>query len=208
MTSAQMMFRSIAAMIGLAVAAALLVSLATGGGDRPKAAQSAASPGERSAATGRAAAAAEVALLRRPRVATRDVLPTGLLSGPLLADGALDVATTRRVTTGGEQVYVASSADGRQVCSLLDGGLGCTSVSSLLDEGTAPSVIWRSGEPFSVFGVAADGVTDIELIDLDDRAHPVTVTDGVYLVESDEWPKALTWEGASGSESFTFPDRA
>lgn len=207
MTSARMTFRSIAGAIGLAVAAALIVSLATGG-DSPTAAQSAASPGERSAAAGRAAAAAEVALLRRPRVATRDVLPPGLLSGPLLADGALEVATTRRVTTEGEQVYVASSADGRQVCSLVNGGLGCTSLSSLLDEGTAPSVIWRTGEPFSVFGVAADGVTDIELVDLDDRAHPVTVTDGVYLIESDEWPQALTWVGANGSESFTFPDRS
>lgn len=199
--------RSIAMALLLAAAAALFVAIAAGGGDRSHAASSpAAAPGERAAAAGRAAAAAEVALLRRPRSATRDALPPALLGGPLLAGGALDLGTVRRAPAGSRTAYVASSGDGQDVCAVLDGGLGCTALSALLDEGTTPSIIGRSGETLKVFGVAADGVTDIELVDLDDRATAVTVTDGFYVAATDEWPQALTWEGPNGSESFTFPD--
>jgi len=204
MSAARTTLRSIGIAVALAVTAALLVALATAGGDSPHAAQSAEPAAERSAAAGRAAAAAEVALLRRPRAA-RDALPTDVLAGPLLADGALDLATARRAPTG-RRAYVASSADGQEVCAVIDGGLGCTAVSALLDEGTSPSVIWHDPTEYVVFGVAADGVTDVELVDLDDRAQPVTVTDGFYAVESDTWPQRLTWTGPSGSASFDFPE--
>lgn len=198
--------RSIAATAALAAAAALLLALLTGGGEAPRAAQSAPSQAERSAAAGRRLAVSKVPLLRRPRVPARDVLDPATPAGPLLADGALEVATVRRAPAGKRADYVAVSADGKGVCTIVDGGLGCTSLSSLLDEGTAPSIIGRAREPFVVFGVADVDVTDIELVQLDDSTDPVTITSGYYEITSDDWPQAMTWENSDGPQSYTFPD--
>jgi len=200
--------RSTALLVALAAALLLALTLgADGGAGTSHAAPSTFASAAERAAAGRAVARAHVAALRRPRSATRDALPPTVLGGPLLADGALDVATARRVSADGASVWVASSGDGQDVCAVVDGGLGCTSLLALLDEGMVPSIMGRAGEPHQVYGVAADGVTDIELVHQDDRTEPVTVTDGFYLIASDDPPKALTWLGPSGAESFTFPTR-
>lgn len=199
--------RSIAALLLIAATAALLVTLLDGRGTSRSQAAAAGEPipALAQAAAGRETARAHVAALRRPRSATRDALPTAVLAGPLLSDGALDAATARKVATDGGSGWVASSGDGQSVCAVVDGALGCTTLSSLLGDGAAPSIMGRLGEPHQVFGVAADGVREIELVHQDDSTEPVAITDGFYLVASDEMPKALTWTGPDGPASFAFP---
>ncbi|MBB4662976.1 hypothetical protein [Conexibacter arvalis] len=198
--------RTLALAIAAAIAAALLVLLLDGGGtDRSQAAAGGPTSAAAAAAAGRATARQQVALLRRPRSATRDALPPPVLGGPLLAGGVLDVATVRKAPVAGASAYVASSGDGQAVCAVVDGALGCASLTSLLVDGTEPSIMGRAGEPHQVFGVAAAGVSDIELVQLDDSTDPVTVVDGFYLIASDDYPQALTWLGPSGAESFEFP---
>jgi hypothetical protein len=209
MNHAQKNTRSIAVVLTLAVIGTLLVLALSGSGDAgtSHAAPSASTSASERAAAGRAVARAHVAALRRPRSATRDALPPTMLGSPLLSDGALDVATARRVSVDDTTGWVASSGDGQDVCALVDGALGCTALTTLVDEGMTPSIMGRAGEPHQVFGVAADGVSDIELVHQDDRAEAVSITDGFYLIASDDWPKELTWLGPDGAESFTFPTR-
>lgn len=200
--------RSIALVAVLAVAALLLLLGTDRGPDSHAAPVSAAnSTGMARADMARAAARAHVAVLRRPRSATRDALPTAVLSGPLLADGALDVASARRVSSTAGPAWVATSGDGASVCSLVNGAVGCARTALLVDEELVPSIMGRSGEPNQVFGVVPDGVTDLALVHQDDRSESVRAVDGFFLVEIDEWPKAFTWETSNGPGTFTFPAR-
>jgi hypothetical protein len=194
----------------LAAGALLLAVLHSSGSHGPAtatAADGAQSPAAARAAAGRAAARAEVALLRRPRSATRDAIPPALLGGPMLADGAIDTATARTVLDDGEATYVASSSDGRDVCAIADGAMGCTPTAALAAAGTTPSIAGRRGEPFHVFGVAADDVSDLVLVEADGTETPVTATDGVYRVDTGAWPQALTWSTPEGPQRFAFPAR-
>lgn len=199
--------RSIA--IAALAAAVALVVLFTGGDRGSTAAPVSGQAGSALARAdaARAEARAHVAALRRPRSATRDALPLAVLGGPLVAQGAIDSASARRVATAEGSGWVASSGDGRSVCSVVDGALGCASLAMLVGEEIVPSIMGRAGEPNQVFGVVPDGVTDLALVHLDDRSEAVRAVDGFFVVESDDWPKSFTWENSSGPASFAFPTR-
>jgi hypothetical protein len=200
--------RSIVALVlTVAVAAAALLLLDGSDPSPSRAARPAASPSGAlaQASARRETARAHVAALRRARSATRDALPPKLLGGPLMADGALDAATARKVAVADGGGWIASSGDGASVCAVINGALGCSSLRALTVDGTSPAIMGRVGEPIHVFGPASDDVSDLTLVHLDRRTESVTVTDNFYDVETDDWPRSLTWLGPDGLESFDFP---
>lgn len=147
----------------------------------------------------------QLEVLDEPRDATADAVPAGVRSQPLFADGVVDVGAAREVAPGAERAWIAPSADGTAVCAFRAGGLACPSVARLTVTGLAPGILGRIGEPFHVWGIAGDDTSSIVLIEADGTRVAVTATDNFFDVETDDWPRGLTWTGPNGAESFEFP---
>ncbi|MDW5597851.1 hypothetical protein VSS74_26090 [Conexibacter stalactiti] len=153
----------------------------------------------------RSLAREQLEVLEEPREAAADAVPASIRSQPLFADGAVELAAAREVAPGAERAWIAPSADGTAVCAFRTGAVACPSVARLTVTGLAPGVNGRYGEPFHVWGIAGDDTSSIVLIEADGTRVAVTVTDNFFDVETDDWPRGMTWTGPEGAESFEFP---
>ncbi|HST41739.1 MAG TPA: hypothetical protein VLK58_19625 [Conexibacter sp.] len=158
------------------------------------------------AAAWRALAREQLHTLAEPRDAVADAVPARIRRQPLFADAIVDLGAAREVAAAGEEpAWIAPTADGTAVCAVRSGALACPSVARLTVTGLSPGILGRVGEPFHVWGIAGDDTSSIVLIEADGTRVPVSVTDNFFDVETDDWPRGLTWIGPSGPESFTYP---
>ncbi|MDO8214098.1 hypothetical protein [Conexibacter sp. CPCC 206217] len=154
----------------------------------------------------RTSARSHLRILRTPRDARRDTVPAHLRRSGLLAGGDVDLGEARAVAaSGGERAWIAPSSDGTSVCAVRAGAIACPPAALLEVTGLSPGINGRLGDPFHVWGIAGDDVSSIVLVEADGTRVPVTATDNFFDVETEEWPRSLTWTGPSGPESFTFP---
>lgn len=157
----------------------------------------------------RAVARERMRVLRRPRRATADAIAPAVAQQPVVAAGGIDLAAARKVQpSDAEPAWIAPSSDGSAVCAVRAGAATCPAASLLVVTGLTPAIFGRSGEPYHVWGIAGDDVSSIVLTEADGTRVPVTVTDNYFDVETDDWPRTLTWTGPGGAESFTFPPSA
>ena len=150
----------------------------------------------------------DVRVLQSARDPQLDAIPAQLKRSQLLSGGEVDVdfASARRVVgAGGEPAWIARSSDGASICAVRAGALACPSAALLEVTGLSPGINGRAGEPFHVWGIAGDDVSSVVLVEADGSRSAVAVTDNFFDVETDDWPRQLTWTGPSGAESFTFP---
>lgn len=162
-----------------------------------------------SGARGRALARERLRVLRQPRHVAADAVSPGVAAQPTLADGAVDLSAARRVRgSDGEPAWIAPSSDGSAVCAVRAGAVACPPVALLTVTGLSPGLIGRAGEPYRVWGIAGDDVSSLVLVEGDGTRVSVTITDNFFDLATDDWPRALTWTGPSGPESFTFPPNA
>jgi hypothetical protein len=163
-------------------------------------------PAHATSVRARTAARAQLRVLRTPREMQKDTIPAGLRRARLLPDGAVDLTAARQVpAAGGERAWIVPSADGASVCAVREGAVACPSAALLEITGLSPGINGRAGEPFHVWGIAGDDVSSIVLVQADGSRTSVSVTDNFFDVEADDWPRALTWTGPAGAESFAFP---
>ncbi|HEY4277775.1 MAG TPA: hypothetical protein VGM91_06125 [Conexibacter sp.] len=191
--------RRLATLAGVAVLGGA-VSLANGaepGGSHhaassPGPAAAAAAPAPAVIAAARTIARAHVGALRHARRPGHDAIAASVASGPLLSGGLIDPATSREVVGGRSAAWVVSSSDGQSVCAVLrQGAAACSSVAALVDDGLSPGVMGRMGEPFHVFGVTADDVSEVVLVQTGGSRTSVSVTDNFFDVSADDWPASL-----------------
>ncbi len=156
----------------------------------------------------RAVAREQLGVLRRPRRATADAVAPAVAEQPIVA-GGIDLSAARRVqSSDGEPAWIAPSSDGGAVCAVRAGAATCPAASLLVVTGLTPAINGRNGEPYHVWGIAGDDVSSIVLTEADGTRVPVSVTDNYFDVETDDWPRTLTWTGPDGAESFAFPPSA
>ncbi len=173
----------------------------------PAAAPAVAAPGSpRDGRQWRAVAREHLGVLRQPRSVTADTVAPAVAQQPTVTAGGIDLAAARRVATSdGEAAWIAPSSDGSAVCAVRAGAVTCPAASLLEITGVSPGLIGRSGEPYHVWGIAGDDVSSLVLTEGDGTRVSITVTDNFFDVETDDWPRSLTWTGPGGAESFTFP---
>lgn len=160
-------------------------------------------------ARGRAFARERLQVLRQARSVAADAVAPAVAAQPTLADGEVDLSAARRVAgSDGEPAWIAPSSDGGSVCAVRAGAVACPPVALLEVTGLSPGIIGRAGEPYHVWGIAGDDVSSLVLVEGDGTRVPVTIADNFFDLATDDWPRALTWTGPSGPESFTFPPNA
>lgn len=163
-------------------------------------------PTASAAARAQASARSHLRVLRSPRDARSDAIPAPLLRSSLLSSAEVELGSARSVAAaGGERAWIVPSADGRSICAVRAGAVACPPAALLEVTGLSPGINGRLGDPFHVWGIAGDDVSSIVLVEADGTRVPVSVTDNFFDVETEDWPRSLTWTGPSGPESFTFP---
>lgn len=174
----------------------------------PPAAPEMAAPRDASSRNWRAVARERLHVLRQPRSVTADAVAPAIAGQPTVADGDIDLTAARRVKAAdGEAAWIAPSADGDAICGVRAGAVACPATALLEVTGLSPAINGRLGEPYHVWGIAGDDVSSLVLIEGDGTRVSVTVTDNFFDVETDDWPRSLTWTGPNGPESFTYPPR-
>jgi hypothetical protein len=140
-------------------------------------------------------------VLRTPPARGADAVPQRIRRQPLFADAPVDLAAARLVRANSSSpAWIAPSSDGRAVCMIRAGAVACSPLEVLRDKGVAPAVNGRRGQPVSIAGIAVDGIRSVVLIEHDGTRTTVPVADNFFDVQTDAWPRALTWIGPAGSE--------
>lgn len=161
--------------------------------------------GDRANAAGLAEARANIAALRGLRAADADAIAPAVAQQPILADGVVDQSSSRLVRRVGRPVWLVNSSDGRSVCQVTAGALVCPPVSEIVERGLSPALVTRVGEPVHVSGVAADGVTTVDVVLGDGQVRTVEVSGNLFTLDVQDVPRAVRWVGPNGPESYQFP---
>ncbi len=154
-----------------------------------------------------------------------DSMPDGLVSGRVSADLTLNDDLARRAGTydDGRTTYVVPGDNG--VClALVSGGeskaagLACNSTAEVKSGVIGPAsllggcVISKDDQPpqcssESIYGLAPDGVSDVEVVMPDGTRRAIEAENNVYLIDLDgaEEPTELSWKSPSGETLRRFP---
>jgi hypothetical protein len=200
-------------LVAVVVGVASLVALAAVGAwsagtfdrtaPRPEGAASGASP------VGQASAAPsfDVEVLRRERVAG-DTPPEFALGLSALRAKADPAEARRAFASQGTVVYVLPAADGRACLASMDHAVGgCFPVPAAGGEPSAAAVIcspFKPADELLVYGLVADGTTELSLEFADGSTRAVPTGQNVFLVSAprhDPLPTRLRWtDAATGAE--------
>jgi hypothetical protein len=144
----------------------------------------------------------------RARDTVDDAIAREMAAGPLLADGAADVATARRVQPKvgrpGWLMEGAKAAGGRRsVCYAREGFLNCASTAAIAEQGVVTMVSTR-GDDVSIEGIAVDGISAVDITLRTGKVVRAPVVDNVFLIEANEPPSEVRWQGAQGAKRQSF----
>jgi hypothetical protein len=205
------------ALLVVAMAAAALASTTGTSAEQDSSTATATSPAtdcQPETASDRAAAhpaAAFLSVLRRSR-STCDAVPAG-------ADGQAaryagheppaDFASSRRVQVSASEanwVMPGAGEESNGVCILGGAMLNCPDAAIIAKLGVAPSIS-ASGKDIRLQGVAADGVTSIDVTLEGGERQTISVRENTFALRTDAWPLELRWQHGGREQAFPFPSR-
>ncbi|HEX6391647.1 MAG TPA: hypothetical protein VFZ89_19435 [Solirubrobacteraceae bacterium] len=150
----------------------------------------------------------QVAAFRRSRAASDALRPDDLDRSPLLADAGSDVVdlSQSRLLNERHRLFAAPTKDGRALCVVGAGILGCRDAVAFAAEGAAPSVYWHADGVVRLASLVSDDVPELEAVFDDGSTQTVGVVAGVAVAVLRGRPAAIRWTGRNGSVHINAPD--
>ncbi|HZV76044.1 MAG TPA: hypothetical protein VFF79_20220 [Conexibacter sp.] len=149
-------------------------------------------------------ARAPIGALLRPASSGRDAIPPAVARQKIMRD-AIDPASARVVRAIGRRVWLTRSLDGGSVCVVAAGSLSCSHVEEIARRGLGPALAYRAGGPVHVSGIASDDVKTVDVTLADGPVRTVAVAGNFLALDVPRMPRAMSWVGPRGRETFRFP---